>query len=50
VVDVLGREVYNQSFAGAVSIKLDSKTLRSGVYVAKITENGKVMTKRFVIQ
>lgn len=50
VIDVLGREVYSQNFTGSVSVKLDGKALSGGVYVAKIIENGRVMTKKFVIK
>jgi hypothetical protein len=50
VVDVLGREVYKQTANGALSVKLDNKTLGNGFYVAKVSENGQVVTKKFIVQ
>lgn len=49
IYTVLGKEVFTQSFAG-ISKTFDVSSLRSGIYILKVTEANQSATKRLVIQ
>jgi hypothetical protein len=49
ILDMLGREVYkNSNFEKTIS--LDTKNFAAGIYLVKLSGNGKVMTKKLVIE
>jgi hypothetical protein len=49
IYTVLGKEVFTQSFAG-ISKTFDVSSLRSGIYILKVTEANQTATKKLVIQ
>tara|TARA_B110000503_G_scaffold120499_1_gene183181 strand:- start:2829 stop:3704 length:876 start_codon:yes stop_codon:yes gene_type:complete len=49
IFNVLGKKVLSSSFSGVKS-DVDVSTISSGVYILKVTENGKTATKKLVIR
>lgn len=49
IFNVLGKKVLTTSFSGAKST-IDVSTINSGVYILKVTEEGKTATKKLVIR
>jgi hypothetical protein len=50
IVDINGRVVKKQTFAGETTVQLDITDLASGVYMMNITSEGSVTTKKIVKQ
>jgi hypothetical protein len=49
IFNVLGKQVFTTSFSG-LNKNVDVSTITSGVYILKITEEGKTATKKLVIR
>jgi hypothetical protein len=49
IFNVLGKKVLSSSFSGAKS-DVDVSAISSGIYILKVTENGKTATKKLVIR
>lgn len=49
IYNVLGKKVFSSSFSGVKS-DVDVSTISAGIYILKVTENGKTATKKLVIR
>ena len=49
VFNLLGKQVLSSSFSGVKS-DVDVSTISSGMYILKVTEDGKTATKKLVIK
>ncbi|MCI2228630.1 T9SS type A sorting domain-containing protein [Polaribacter sp. MSW13] len=49
IFNVLGKKVFSATFTG-LKKDLDVSTINSGIYILKVTENGKTATKKLVIR
>ena len=49
IFNVLGKKVLSTSFSGAKST-IDVSAINSGIYILKVTEEGKTATKKLVIR
>ena len=49
IFNVLGKNVLSKSFSGTKS-NIDVSSISSGIYILKVTENGKTATKKLVIR
>lgn len=49
IFNVLGKKVFTTSFSGAKST-IDVSAINSGIYILKVTEEGKTATKKLVIR
>ncbi|MFY8065080.1 MAG: T9SS type A sorting domain-containing protein, partial [Flavobacterium sp.] len=47
VYSIIGQKVFEQNFSGETNVNLN---LASGIYMAKITTESKVVTKKIVIE
>ena len=49
IFNVLGKQVLNTRFSGSKST-IDVSTINAGIYILKVTEEGKTATKKLVIR
>ena len=49
IFNVLGKKMLSSSFSGVKS-EVDVSTISSGIYILKVTEDGKTATKKLVIR